>query len=436
MSLLVTGYIRKYMCNKLNLCKTLLYYFGEELICNYGKYEWNIDMFSNKLIISPVFVVSHLKWIIKIKKKNGSLILCVEILTIPKEWKSILASVTIQCEQTKCQQTRIINYSETNTVHAWPKELLHIKLSTINSMNINELNIIIQINILRIITQKNNLLYQQNMTMYEQNDKIEWTIDKETMKMMKNCIMGQCFENNINANQIFYLSCFPNGTDSQTKGDVRLFLCIRSFPSNILSLRVQFTLYCIEENIFNTNITQLKSIYELSECKQCAEWDLNCLSFDNFKKHNNITFGVNVLILNEYDFNGNCKMIKQAKKNLNSDSNIDIKFKQMETRLETMEQSVNKLTSEVQSLSMLVSKQVPLIRNANNISTEPRSKARNNVYLWLKNTVNLEEYYQVFIDSGFENLHVIKRMSMNVLEQIGIHKIGHRMILQQHIGNL
>ena len=55
---------------------------------------------------------------------------------------------------------------------------------------------------------------------------------------------------------------------------------------------------------------------------------------------------------------------------------------------------------------------------------------------WLKDTVKLEEYFEMFERNGFDSLDAIKLVTMEVLNMIGIDKIGHKMVLLRHIAKL
>ena len=45
---------------------------------------------------------------------------------------------------------------------------------------------------------------------------------------------------------------------------------------------------------------------------------------------------------------------------------------------------------------------------------------------WLLETVELPEYINNFINQGFDELNIIKSMTMNELIEIGLKKLGHR----------
>ena len=55
---------------------------------------------------------------------------------------------------------------------------------------------------------------------------------------------------------------------------------------------------------------------------------------------------------------------------------------------------------------------------------------------WLRDEVELEEYFHVFHDNGLDNLNSMKMVTMDVLNMVGIQKIGHKMLLLRHIAKL
>merc|ERR1712150_446736 len=60
----------------------------------------------------------------------------------------------------------------------------------------------------------------------------------------------------------------------------------------------------------------------------------------------------------------------------------------------------------------------------------------NEVSVWLKDVVNLEQYGFVFIKNGFDDFETVKLLSMDIMESIGIRKIGHQLKLKKYIDRL
>ena len=57
--------------------------------------------------------------------------------------------------------------------------------------------------------------------------------------------------------------------------------------------------------------------------------------------------------------------------------------------------------------------------------------------IWLKDTVGLEQYFYDLVCNGFDDLESLSMLTMNELNTLGnIEKMGHRMKLLRHIAKL
>eukprot|EP01083_Nonionella_stella_P160382 524245_1 len=55
---------------------------------------------------------------------------------------------------------------------------------------------------------------------------------------------------------------------------------------------------------------------------------------------------------------------------------------------------------------------------------------------WFKNEVNLEQYGDVFIENGFEDLESLTTLNMEILNVMEIEKIGHKMKILKCVAKL
>ena len=60
------------------------------------------------------------------------------------------------------------------------------------------------------------------------------------------------------------------------------------------------------------------------------------------------------------------------------------------------------------------------------IERESNNTESGKVYKWLNETVGLPQYYDIFIENGFDDMEIISEMTVEHLKQIGIDKIGHQ----------
>lgn len=65
-----------------------------------------------------------------------------------------------------------------------------------------------------------------------------------------------------------------------------------------------------------------------------------------------------------------------------------------------------------------------------------RKERKELLKLWMVQTVQLPEYFELFVENGLEELDVVKDIDDKILTEIGIKKVGHRMKLLKHIQSL
>ena len=61
---------------------------------------------------------------------------------------------------------------------------------------------------------------------------------------------------------------------------------------------------------------------------------------------------------------------------------------------------------------------------------------RQEIIKWLRDIVNLPEYIELFIQNGIENLEILREVTMDDLNQMGIKKCGHRIKIMKAIEKL
>ena len=76
------------------------------------------------------------------------------------------------------------------------------------------------------------------------------------------------------------------------------------------------------------------------------------------------------------------------------------------------------------------------IDNMDNSKKKQIKSKQDRLKAWLRDEVDLEQYFGVFIENGFDSLEEMKMITMDVLNMIGINKIGHKMKLLKYITKL
>ena len=91
-------------------------------------------------------------------------------------------------------------------------------------------------------------------------------------------------------------------------------------------------------------------------------------------------------------------------------------------------------TVNIQQQSMKQSRGISSIKNSLSIDTERHydNESDTSIQQWLRDIVKLPEYIPNFIDNGFRNMDVVRECTDEILKQIGIKAVGHRLEILMH----
>eukprot|EP01084_Bolivina_argentea_P058942 107583_1 len=291
-----------------------LSYVSDHFMLHIGRYKWNISdhkRFKEMILacnkqqfVSDPFEIGKLKWIIQAYPNGidedsiGLFDIFVKLLSLPQKWDHIIVRRTIECIQSLSKYTCIATY-EKDSSFGWCDGALSLK----EVSHFKQLTFIITITILRIELIENlshKIFYQiNNKNEHKKRYHIQWKIDEILMTKMKESNTGKCYESNIEKEGLFCIQCFPNGDNAASKGDVELYIQLCSLPRNISKLEIQYSLSCIETNSKDTRTKEFDY-----DNDQSAKWSHDVLSFDEFKKYENVTFEADIIIKNRYDLKG------------------------------------------------------------------------------------------------------------------------------------
>eukprot|EP01084_Bolivina_argentea_P021003 39007_1 len=134
-------------------------------------------------------------------------------------------------------------------------------------------------------------------------------------------------------------------------------------------------------------------------------------------------------------------LTKQLQERTMTVSKLETQQKQLksfifeESKNNDSDANITNITSELLSLKQEMQKMKIIMSNMQN-QNKPHTSEAEKLRAWLKDTVKLEQYFDMFIENGFDNLEAIKMVTMDVLNMIGIDKIGHKMTLIRHVAKL
>mmetsp|Transcript_66820 Transcript_66820/g.59925 ORF Transcript_66820/g.59925 Transcript_66820/m.59925 type:complete len:388 (+) Transcript_66820:84-1247(+) len=132
---------------------------------------------------------------------------------------------------------------------------------------------------------------------------------------------------------------------------------------------------------------------------------------------------------------------------------VEIQLNQLSMNINTLSQSMKQITDLIQNMNSniqqkqsnigKIQKDLQKIKKKLEIEddeeeddeTDVDSKEDNesSLYLWLKNDVKLDEYYETFIENGLEDMSIITALTEKELDLIGITKLGHKIKIIQEI---
>ena len=158
------------------------------------------------------------------------------------------------------------------------------------------------------------------------------------------------------------------------------------------------------------------------------------LSLDEFMKHKSVTFRATVEILAQYDANGQeISMLKHKQ-------SIDESMKETKEQITILTSNVNKLSNKMDQMMNNINKltlsmqnmQQWIIKNGQNTNMRVNNH-KETLRSWFENRVKLVEYYELFIENGFEDLDLLTAITMKDLISMGIEKLAHRIKIMQCI---
>eukprot|EP01084_Bolivina_argentea_P021004 39011_1 len=414
------------------------------------------------------------------KEQIGYFLVYVDIVSWPTWVESMFVCKSQYCSVTGSHYTCIVKYSQNANCIGHPTTL-----SLLSEIRYNTLPLYIgtSINILQININQNATLYNifngavTNMlyiqTLYKQQ--IVWHIDKTALKKCGSAHYGKCFESHIIDNQ-WVLQCYPNGVIKKKKGHVQVFLQLCGLPPSVPAIRVKYKIRCIETKAefsgkaeygydnacYGDKLMKLSDMVKYKSVTLVA--DIETLSFDDYqeeksndvndepveeemkqsdevmnrldiveRKHKETTELLTVQIASlakELETKGTLisSLTKQLQERTMTVSKLETQQKQLksfifeESKNNDSDANITNITSELLSLKQEMQKMKIIMSNMQN-QNKPHTSEAEKLRAWLKDTVKLEQYFDMFIENGFDNLEAIKMVTMDVLNMIGIDKI-------------
>eukprot|EP01084_Bolivina_argentea_P215853 366558_1 len=186
------------------------------------------------------------------KNSCGSCKIFLRLKSFPKEYKNIFVYYYIRCLETNSCIENVNEFSKTTDFSGWnTRTQLTSDLNKFSSITFET-----GIRILKIQNINNLSIYNYLLPVssIKKQYKIEWNISNNLFLQLKKSHNGKwiCGTLLSHKNDMFSIACCPNGEKENDCGYLSLFFIILTFPNNVESIKINFTLKCLQINKIKT----------------------------------------------------------------------------------------------------------------------------------------------------------------------------------------
>eukprot|EP01084_Bolivina_argentea_P149912 261807_1 len=413
---------------------TLIYKDNMKLRLPTVEYEWKIIDINiiNKIqnaangcgFISPIFEIYGLKFYVSFwpngsrESRIGQVNAFINIMTFKCITMEVIARINmIWVESNDKFQTNFDNFcvDEMADGALW-------KLGTNELKNFNSFTFRVEISLLDIIID-NKVVTNEYVTINNTKAKLvdkmhvisrffEWKINGYLLKEMQSTeTYGIIFRSDklFMFGMIWQLMCFPNGRDDENNKCIDLGIDVELMNDSLLII-VRFTFEILEIGI--------KYIASAVFHKTKTEifWGADRISIERFRNLKQFTIVLCLELIDVFD------------------------NKQKITHMFNGRKCDNLFINNMNIMNEIYEK----IRQMNGIKEEKKSNEHEDnilvggmsVELWLANEMEMSEYYEMFVTAGIQDLDIVKMLTRNELELIGISNVFHQTIILIEIAKL
>ena len=436
-----------------NLC--ILYRLGS------AQHLWTIDQATlqqmkhcaiGQHIESPTFEIEGLIWQFVIYpkgyngKNRGSCDLFIKLVHIPSDWKHIEFCSRIQCLETL---TEYVMYKELakGEMWGWPKNsMLFSEIGPLNFLSFS-INFTIQ----RIVLKENDRVFFERDNVAT-NQCVEWKIDRERMQILKTGLQEKILWANLYGG-MYYLGV------KRTDVGMKCGLKVRGLPRGKTDIQLLWTIEIIAEG---DDFKKLKKMDKFSktfkrgELEQAGGSGVIPFSFEQMQfimQCDSLIFKVNIKCDSIPDNKGDQLTIDYwTKLRMKQDGDEEKESAVKSNDISSLHERVDTLESAVESQSArlitMISKMEQDMAAMNqrlrkleadrviDAQSSNEDTERMKFKKWMENKVKLPQYFELFIEQGFEDMENMKDITMEHLREMGIDKMGHRMKLMKSIAAL
>eukprot|EP01084_Bolivina_argentea_P309252 534920_1 len=449
--LLLTNSKNSYCIIPSEISLICLSYIDDHFLLNEGTFQWIIDgeLLQNikcaetgNSFQSDIFNIGELNcWRIVLApnglntKSAGIFVYNLQLAALPFLWQSMVIYTMLKCMEIELKFVRVSKITK-------PCSLPHTisPFSSIKDLKLTKLTFTLKIKILQIILKSDNktninILYQHTIPISLKST-IRWKIDAQSMKNMLRMIQINMKMSNFQLFQTILISdvydqmwCLVITSSEKTMLRLRLQLC--ALPKDLSKIGTNIQVQCKELNIEDELYRAFDFNKSIQRCGACHDISLKELS-----ELKEVTICVNITILKRYDVNGKditesvwnnfVKQNSQIVTNVNNNNICNKRLEKIESQLQVLIQHVihNNENNMMKELT-LINNQLDNILHKKTVNRFELSE-KEMISLWLNKDVKLAEYFDLFVENGFDKMEYIVYITEQDLIQIGINKLGHR----------
>eukprot|EP01083_Nonionella_stella_P022816 63076_1 len=258
---------------------------------------WNITNISNEYYNdSTVCLIQGLKWFLRWRynthRKTCVILLCLR--EVPQDMEYVSVNYRVLCSASRVTHTDIATFSKQHWSHG-------ICIGDIEWLKCfwfdGSITIRCYMNMIKIVHVHNAILYETSMKLFNPRRlyRYEWLIDEALLNtILQSNEIGQKYESNIYQN-IWCLSCYPNGIDQNSKGKTVLGVQICMFPQHITKIKAKLELSCPQLNKVWSTLVDFDVHH-----KTYKTWNLATLSKFELNGLDHVVFVVQIVIIQQY----------------------------------------------------------------------------------------------------------------------------------------
>ena len=425
-------------------------YVDDHFMLTRGSYQWYIDSDTlqqmktaktKQKFSSDKFNMCGLSWSLdaypngyKADDDAGNFQLGLRFSSLPSQWNYIIVFIFMKCNETESSWITTTKYTQDTKGKGWPANTM--KLDEIKSLN--KLSFIVSIRINKIVLKKDNKFYFQSDILIPKYTKFQWKLDHNLLTKMQQSHNGKGFISPMFHNA--FCLALRHSSDGQW---IQLRLVLSGLPANVskMNLTWKISLNSQTDNLSNIDTEKTQ---DFAQGQMAHGWGQKQLSFEKFRNMKDVTICLDI-INNDIEISKNDDIIAKW------DKFIQTKDKH-QSRLDLVEITLQRMTTQLQKISMIEQQLIAYSETMNKINgvLQLQQSQNNNdmihmhnnvadeerVRMWLHNTVKLPQYYQLFIDQGFDDLETISDLTVDDLRSMGIDKLGHQKKLIKHVKKL